>query len=118
MALELDDSKDCFIMDGNNAFGRCNRFEALRQVKQLQPALSPFLCSRYSDTSSGWFFGPSDGIAKVDCQEGVLQGDVFGSWLFNLTIHPFVKSIDIIIIIIIIIIINIIIIITIPVLPP
>jgi hypothetical protein len=84
--------KDVFCMDAANAYNTANRLFGLNEVKKHLPTLLPFLRSMYGTNSQGWFYGLEEGLQIVPSQEGFHQGDVMGSWLYCMTIQPFLQQ--------------------------
>ena len=89
--IKKDKKFDLFIMDGENAFNTLSRIELLNQIKQQFPELPElfnFFHSYLADISNMWFMNKDSPISPIQSREGVVQGDVAGSSLYSLGIHP------------------------------
>jgi hypothetical protein len=89
LALEKSPSRDFFAMDASNAFNSVSRVKGLLEVYRNRPNLFPFIHKLYAQNSVGWIADDDNNIDQVLSQEGFHQGDVLGSWLFCMALHPF-----------------------------
>ena len=91
--IQQDPTIDVFIMDGENAFNQVSRIEILLLVKELFPEEFEFFQSYLSVESSMWCMNKESPIQPIQSCEGVVQGDVAGSALYSLGVHPLNKQI-------------------------
>jgi hypothetical protein len=90
---ELYPNRDFFCMDGKNAYNSCSRTRGLCEVKKLFPLIVPFLRNIYGTSSNGWYWSKDfENVTPIDCMEGWHQGDVLGTWLYSITINPFLQG--------------------------
>ena len=85
--------KTTFAMDGCNAFNCCNRVLALHEVFKHQKQVIPHLVAMYGTDPKCWFYGLVDGIKPIAVKEGFTQGDVMSTWLYIMSIQPFLIGI-------------------------
>ena len=83
---------DVFCMDADNAFNRANRLRGLEQVMLHFPEALPFLREMYLHSTDGWFSASPD-LYRIGSNSGYHQGAVLASWLFNMTIQPFLRKV-------------------------
>ena len=86
--MERDKKMDVFLMDGENAFNSLSRIELLLQIKEQFPDSFNFFHSYLSMIGNMWFMNKDSPISSISSKEGVVQGDVAGSSLYSLAIHP------------------------------
>ena len=79
---DLDDNHWIVKLDFKNAFNSLRRDKMLLAVRELAPALYPFVHSSYSSPSSLFWHN-----SVLQSSEGVQQGDPLGPLLFCLSIH-------------------------------
>ena len=94
LASDMHPEWDKFAMDGDNAFQRISRLVGLHQTMHHFPAALPFLRSMYGDSSHAWYLGERDHIFPVLSAEGSHQGDVMGTWMFIMALHPFLLQLQ------------------------
>ena len=76
-------------LDFQNAFNTLRRDKMLEAVRESAPSLYPFIHSAYEKPSTLFC-----GDCTIQSSEGVQQGDPLGPFLFCLTIHPMVMSVQ------------------------
>ena len=76
-------------LDFQNAFNTLRRDKMLETVRDSAPSLYPFIYSAYANTSTLFCRDRT-----IHSSEGIQQGHPLGPFLFCLTIHPMVKSIE------------------------
>ena len=81
-AGDLDDNHWIVKLDFRSAFNSLRRDKMLLAVRELAPALYPFVHSSYSSPSSLFWHN-----SVLQSAEGVQQGDPLGPLLFCLSIH-------------------------------
>ena len=86
--MQKDKTMDVFLMDGENAFNTLSRIELLLQIKEQFPDKFNFFHAYLSTVSKMWFMNKDLPISPINSKEGVVQGDVAGSSLYSLAIHP------------------------------
>ena len=72
-----------------NAFNTLRRDKMLNTVRESAPSLYSFIHSAYEKPSTLFC-----GDCTIQSSEGIQQGDPLGPFLFCLTIHPMVKSVE------------------------
>jgi hypothetical protein len=92
LCMELHADKDMFCMDADNAFNRASRIRGLCETFEKCPHFLPFLKSMYDEISNGWFFEKALTVRGFESREGFHQGDVFGSWLYCLSMKKFIDN--------------------------
>jgi hypothetical protein len=80
--------------DFSNAFNTIYRKSVLEAVVKFFPGMLPFVASVYIPKAELWAFIDSRKRAAIPSAEGVQQGDVFGSFLFCLTIHTMLLELN------------------------
>jgi len=96
---------DVYLMDGTNAFGRCNNRVtssiALEQFQQLAPHHRNMYLDKFEDYAGGrgfYYTGSSadlsdgEGVHIICATSGVQQGDALGTMAFCITIQPLLRS--------------------------
>ena len=76
-------------LDFQNAFNTLRRDKMLETVRDSGSSLYPFIYSAYANTSTLFCRDRT-----IHSSEGIQQGHPLGPFLFCLTIHPMVKSIE------------------------
>ena len=71
-----------------------NHYTGLDEIRKHHPVSLSFLRNMYLDSSKGWYYGMSDSIREVDCNNGFHQGDVAATWAYVMTIHPLLMHIQ------------------------
>ena len=87
----LRDGADASLLmiDFSNAFNETSRAAIRAQLADHFPALIPYFDLRYRDTTNVIF-----GDHRIECAEGVRQGDPWGAVLFALALHPVLQDIQ------------------------
>ena len=85
---------DIFSADAIEAFYNLNRDTALKKLKEVAPQYFNLFMDKYNDASNAFFFGLSKGVASFTQAEGGSPGSPEMSFLYELGISEFVKSID------------------------
>eukprot|EP01034_Spumella_vulgaris_P028088 gene28088-34890_t len=80
--------------DFQNAFNSIHRKAVLDAVARQFPGMLPFVASVYAPHSDLWTPISPLQRASISSSEGVQQGDVLGSFLFCLTIHPMIQELN------------------------
>jgi hypothetical protein len=90
LAQELHPEKCVAALDGKDAFHLMMRMKGLSEVQKHFPDLLPFIRGVYGEDSRAWFHGCESGINYIASREGFHQGDVLATWLYSLSIQPFI----------------------------
>ena len=77
------------MVDFSNAFNETSRAAIRDQLSDHFPALIPYFDLRYRDTTNVIF-----GDHRIECAEGVRQGDPWGAVLFALALHPVLQALQ------------------------
>ena len=74
------------------AYQNVPRISGLNEVRKHFPIIMPFLKNVYGSDSKGWVYSPGN-VTAIASKEGFHQGDCLASWLYAITIMPFIKGI-------------------------
>ena len=85
---------DVFSADAIKAFYNLNRDIALKRLKEVAPQRFNLSMDKRDNASNAFFFGLSKGVASFTQSEGGSPGSPEMSFLCELGISEFVKSID------------------------
>uniref|UniRef100_A0A0G4HJB6 Reverse transcriptase domain-containing protein n=1 Tax=Chromera velia CCMP2878 TaxID=1169474 RepID=A0A0G4HJB6_9ALVE len=75
-------------LDSQNAFNTCDRQAAMDELHKHFPELYSFFSLWYGAPATLFFRDKGGRLRKIQCEEGVQQGDVAGSLLFCLGLKP------------------------------
>ena len=82
-ASALHPSHDAMFIDGENAFNKMERDEALLRLKASMPQFVGYFLAFYGSSSSLWF-----GDKEIKAGVGVQQGDVFDPVIYAMSTLP------------------------------
>jgi hypothetical protein len=92
LAHEIRPEKCIAALDGKDAFHMMMRMKGLSEVQKTFPDLVPFIRGIYGEDSKAWYRGCESGIDFIESREGFHQGDVLATWLYSLSIQPFILA--------------------------
>ena len=92
--MEQNPNFDVFSADAIKAFYNLNRDKALKRLKEVAPQRFILSMDKRNNASNAFFFGLSKGVASFTQSEGGSPGSPEMSFLCELGISEFVKSID------------------------
>jgi hypothetical protein len=84
-----------FKIDSTNAFNTLHRKVIFEQFSKYFPVLIPYLNAVYGSSRSCWTPTSSNSSVLIKSEEGVTQGHVWGSAIFNIsTLEPILLTIN------------------------
>ena len=86
---------DMFAMDAINAFNSCNRFTGLQHTMINVPGVFKHIFNMYGhNPTHNWFFGKPHGIDYIEAHDGFTQGDTLATFMYCMSIQPFVDGLS------------------------